>query len=140
MTPADMALKLMSASAACMNGGKCPFSAECKGTSKTCAAKEYAFAIRALMDDVATLQARIEHLESLAHDDDLYIRELERINDSYYNTISTFQKDYIPKKKVVKKQAKTKKLRRPRDPHEMDGDERFAPKSKYLPDPPVVII
>ena len=140
MTPAEIAMKFSSASATC-RGNKCPYCAECRGTTETCKLKEVAITIRALVAENTTLRAKSDLLSILSEEAVKYIKSLEQVNDYYYNVIKRFQDSYRPKVKVVKKDARMYRKRKPKDVHEMDGDERYAyEEPKVKNELPVVII
>lgn len=139
MTPSEVAMKFASASATCKNG-KCPFTSECRGTTETCKMKEVAMIIRAMETEIKALHEKYSVLDGVAKQILDYVASLEKINEQYYRIISSFQNGYRPKAKVVRKDARKKKKKKP-TLVEMDGDERYAytpPKEK--PDIPVVII
>ena len=140
MTPNEIALKFASASATCKNG-KCPFNSECRGTTETCKMKEVAMIIRAMMAEIATLEAKYNALDVIAKASLGYMTNLEKINKYYYDLCSRFQNGYRPKKKIVKRDARVRQKKKPIDPVKMDGKERYAydePKEKT--ELPVVII
>ena len=137
MIPSEVAMKFSGASATCGNG-KCPYTSQCRGTIETCLMKDVAAMIRGMMAEIATLQARIEHMEAVTEEDKNYIQALEKVNDQYKRTIYAYNRS-MPNTKSVRKESK--KPRRRKDPKEMDGDERYAyvePKKKV--EPPVVFI
>lgn len=139
MTPSEVAMKFASASATCKNG-KCPFTSECRGTTETCKMKEVSMIIRAMETEIKALHEKYAVLDGVAKQILDYVASLEKINEQYYRIISSFQNGYRPKTKVVRKDARKKKKKKP-TLVEMDGDERYAytpPKEK--PDIPVVII
>lgn len=140
VTPEEVAMKFASASATCKNG-KCPYTAECKGTRETCKMTDVALMIRALTLELTKL--RTEH-ESLKKGTVLlagYIHDLEKINAQYYKVISAFQRGYVQRTKVKKRVPHIGSGRRKKDPLKMDGDERYAmPEEPKEPKPPVVII
>lgn len=131
MTPHEIAMKFASASATCGNG-RCPFSSECRGTTETCKMKEVAMVIRDLVAENATLKAQCNAVNELSKTALVYMGSLEKIVDYYHRTCVSFQNGYRPKKKIAKKSARTTKKRKPKDPSEMDGDERYA----YTPEKP----
>lgn len=139
MTPHEIAMKFASASSSCKNG-KCPFTADCRGTTDTCKMKEVAMVIRGLVAENETLRAQYNALDAIAKQVVPYVRELERINEHYYRTIESFQRGYRPK--VKRKRLKPgRKPKEKTDPIEMDGDERYAYKEpKVKTELPVVII
>lgn len=137
MTPQEVAMKFSSASSTCRNG-KCPFSANCRGTSETCTMKEVAMTIRGLLAEIETLRAKYDVLIGIMNDVVPYIKELEGTNEKYQRTIVSFQNGYRPKPKTVRKSSR--KLKRKKDLTEMDGDERYAYTEPKKPDLPVVII
>ena len=140
MTPQEVAMKFASASATCRNG-KCPFTSECRGTNDTCKMKDVAMIIRSLLAEIATLKTKYNVLDGITQQSLEYMASLEKINEYYYKTCASFQRGYKPKAKIVRKDARIRKKKRPKDPVEMDGDERYA----YVnpdkePDLPVVVI
>lgn len=138
MTPQEIAMKFASASATCKNG-KCPFTAQCRGTTDTCKMKEVAMIIRAIMEELATVRAQNRVLEGMSQELLKYVHDLEVINERYYRLAVSFQNGVRPKAKIKRK----KPIRKPRkNPIEMDGDERYAQDEprKTPPDLPVVII
>lgn len=140
MTPHEIAMKFASASATCKNG-RCPFTSECRGTSETCKMKEVAAIIRSLVAENATLRAQYAALDGISQQVIEYMSNLEKINEYYYKLCTSFQNGYKPKAKIVRKDARLRKKKRPKDPVLMDGDERYAydePKEKT--ELPVVII
>lgn len=139
MTPQEIAMKFASASATCKNG-KCPFTAQCNGTNETCKMKEVAMIIRATLEELATVRAKFDTLDGMSKVLIRYARDLEQINERYYRLIVSFQNGTKPKSKIKRK--KVRKLKRKRNPVEMDGDERYAQEEprKTKPDLPVVII
>ena len=140
MTPAEIALKFASASATC-RGNKCPYSSECRGTTESCNLKEVAMSIRALVAENVTLRSQKDLLSVLSEEAFKYIKSLEQVNEYYYNVIKRFQDSYRPQQKVVKKDARMYRKKKPKDVHEMDGDERYAyEEPKVKNELPVVII
>lgn len=150
MSPQEIAMKFMSASATC-KGDKCPCRTTCNGKGETCGLKEVALTIRALLADIEYHKAQVQALSDKIKNmnqqmDDLtnYANQLERINDDYYRLVVSFQNGVRPKSKVKRRKATksiTRKVRRRKDPVEMDGDPRYAkpakPPKKELP---VVVI
>ena len=139
MTPNEVAMKFASASATCRNG-KCPFTSDCRGTTETCKMREVAAIIRALVAENATLRARCAALDGISQEALGYMASLEKINEYYYKLCSSFQNGYRPKAKIVRKDARMRRKKKPKDPVLMDGDERYAYDEPKEPDLPVVII
>ena len=137
MTPQEIAMKFASASSTCKNG-KCPFTADCRGTTDTCKMKEVAMVLRGLVAENDTLRAQYTALNAIVQQVIPYIHELERINERYYRTIESFQRGYKPKAK--RKRLKPRTPPKKKNPVEMDGDERYAYVEPKKPELPVVII
>lgn len=137
----EVAMKFASASATCKNG-KCPYTADCRGTNETCKMKEVAMMIRALDAEVSTLQARCEKLENELAESRKYASSLEAINERYYRLSVSFQNGYRPKAKIKRKRVNKPSKKKLANPVLMDGDERYAKEEpkKTKPDLPVVII
>lgn len=137
MTPYEIANKFASASATCQNG-KCPYTAQCRGTTETCKMKEVAMIIRTLMAEISEVNARNKILEGMANYMCDYIRDLESINERYYRLAHSFQQGYRTNSKIRRKPPRSyKKI----DPALMDGNPKYEyeePKEKV--DLPVVII
>ena len=141
MNHLDVAMKFASASATCKNG-KCPYTADCRGTTDTCKMKEVAMMIRALDAEIETLRAKCEKLENELAESRKYASSLEVINERYYRLTVSFQNGYRPKAKIKRKRINKPSKKKLDNPVLMDGDERYAkeePKKKK-PDLPVVII
>lgn len=138
MTPQEIAMKFASASATCKNG-KCPYTAQCRGTTDTCKMKEVAMVIRATLEELATMHAKYAVLEGMAKQLLRYVSDLEGINERYYRLARSFQDGYRPKKKIRRKGVPKRKKK---NPVLMDGDERYAQDEprKTPPELPVVII
>ena len=97
--------------------------------------------IRALVAENVTLRSQKDLLSVLSEEAFKYIKSLEQVNEYYYNVIKRFQDSYRPKQKVVKKDARMYRKKKPKDVHEMDGDERYAyEEPKVKNELPVVII
>ena len=140
MTPQEVAMKFASASATCKNG-RCPFTADCRGTTDTCKMKEVAMLIRAMMAETTTLQSKYNVLDGIAKQLLDYVCELEKVNERYYRLAVSFQNGYKPKNKIKRKKPIRRTPKKKLDPVEMDGDKRYEyeePKEKL--DLPVVII
>ena len=140
MEPNDIAMKFASASSTCKNG-KCPFSSECRGTSDTCKMKEVAMVIRSLVAENTVLKSKLNAISGISDIALSYIADVERVNEYYYRTCSAFQRGYKPKTKITRKNPRTYRKRKPKDPVKMDGDEHYAydePKQKS--EPQIVII
>lgn len=140
MTPQEVAMKFASASATCKNG-KCPYMAECKGTTDTCKLKEVSMIIRALMNELATLTAQNKTLQEINNTLSDYVSDLEDVNRQYHSLVLSFQAGYRPKKNGKRRKPRKTQKKKPLDPVLMDGDERYKyvdPKKE--PDLPVVII
>lgn len=125
MTPQEIAMKFSSASATCKNG-RCPFTSECRGTTETCKMKEVAMVIRSLMVDLETLQIKYATLAGVVKEVLGYITDLENANNKYHKLCVSFQNGYRPKAKIVRKGTKMRRKKKPVDPVEMDGNERYA--------------
>lgn len=133
-------MKFASASATCKNG-KCPFTSECRGTTETCKMKEVAMMIRAMLAEISTLQAKCNALDGISQEALEYMSNLEKVNNYYHRLCASFQDGYRPKKKIVKKDARLRQKKKPKDPLKMDGDERYAQdEPKKTQELPVVII
>lgn len=140
MTPQEIAMKFASASATCRNG-KCPYTAECDGTSSSCKLKEVAMIIRALLQELATVTSQYKMLMSVSQQMSDYISDLEDINAQYHELVVSFQRGYRPKKQVKRRSPRKTKKGKKQDLVSMDGNEQYAyvdPDKK--PDLPVVII
>lgn len=140
MTPQEIAMKFASASATCRNG-KCPYTAECDGTSSSCKLKEVAMIIRALLQELATVASQYKMLMSVSQQMSDYISDLEDINAQYHELVVSFQRGYRPKKQVKRRSPRKTKKGKKQDLVSMDGNEQYAyvdPEKK--PDLPVVII
>ena len=141
MNHLEVAMKFASASATCKNG-KCPYTADCRGTTDTCKMKEVAMMIRALDAEIETLRARCEKLETELAESRKYSSSLEAINERYYRLTVSFQNGYRPKAKIKRKRVNKPSKKKLANPVLMDGDERYAKEEppKKKPDLPVVII
>lgn len=141
MTPQEVANKFASASATCQNG-KCPFTANCRGTTDTCKMKEVAMLIRSMLAEIATLQAKYNLMSALADKSVEYMSDLEKINDRYYHLCLSFQNGYKPKPKIKRKSPPKQRKGKKITPAEMDGNEKYAQEEprKTPEELPVVII
>lgn len=141
MTPNEIAMKFASASATCKNG-KCPFTAQCRGTSDTCKMKEVAMVIRAMQAEIDTLRSKYITLNGIAAEALKHMEALEKINERYYRLAVSFQNGYRPKAKIRRKKPNKPSKKKLENPVLMDGDERYAQEEprKTPPDLPVVII
>ena len=139
MMPLEMATKLASSSATCEKH-KCPFMAKCKGDYTTCVMKEIALMLRSQAAEIDSQKAMIDAFIKVVASMQKYVEDLEKVNKRYHDLCIAFQHGYRPRKNV-RKPYNTKK-KKPKDPVEMDGDERYAyepPKDKE-PDHPLVVI
>lgn len=140
MTPQEVALKLASASGSC-GTGRCPYSAECKGTTETCKMKEVAMIIRTIFAELETATARLRMMEGFVQYLTDYVTDLEDVNAQYHRLAVAFQNGYRARKKIAKKAPRKIKKRPKIDPVLMDGDPRYEQEEKKeVQKLPVVVI
>ena len=141
MTPHEIAMKFASASATCKNG-KCPFTADCRGTSDTCKMKEVAMIIRSMQAEIDTLRSRYEAVSGITAEMLKHMSALEKINERYYRHAVSFQNGYRPRAKIKRKRTPKPSKKQLENPVLMDGDKRFehVEPPKNPPDLPIVII
>jgi hypothetical protein len=93
------------------------------------------------MAENKTLRTQNDHLNIVSQEMSQYIKDLKRVNEYYYDVCQKFQNGYRPKTKIVKKDARTYRKKKPKNVLEMDGDPRYERKEpKAKTDLPVVII
>lgn len=140
MTPQEIAMKLASASATCEKC-KCPFASKCKGDYASCVMKEVAMVLRAYQAEVDTLNATVIGLRDILLAVQEYTSDVEKTNKRYHDLIVAFGHGYRPKNPHKIRRVR-KPRKKPEDPVEMDGDERYAyePQKTTEPPPPLVII